>query len=231
MLATKRMLREAEEMRADTSLAASGIWVLPDTQDIFRVRAVIIGPKGTPYAGGFFCFELRADPNLYPNKPPSGKFLTTDGRVRFNPNLYACGKICLSLLGTWSGPPWTPICRMSSVLVSILGCVLTPEPLRNEPGYERTQQPKVEAYSAYVAYHTWRYAILHTLQRGLPSGFEALNDRMRAHVRANAAEYAANLQGLAQNSPRSGTCQYAGHGERFDWDALLDTWVKFVNKI
>lgn len=25
------------------------------------------------------------------------------GSVRFNPNLYACGKVCLSLLGTWSG--------------------------------------------------------------------------------------------------------------------------------
>ena len=23
--------------------------------------------------------------------------------MRFNPNLYKCGKVCLSLLGTWSG--------------------------------------------------------------------------------------------------------------------------------
>ena len=37
------------------------------------------------------------------------QFLTTGGgRVRFNPNLYACGKVCLSLLGTWSGPSWVP---------------------------------------------------------------------------------------------------------------------------
>lgn len=36
-------------------------------------------------------------------------FLTTGaGRVRFNPNLYACGKVCLSLLGTWTGPSWVP---------------------------------------------------------------------------------------------------------------------------
>lgn len=25
------------------------------------------------------------------------------GSVRFNPNLYNCGKVCLSLLGTWAG--------------------------------------------------------------------------------------------------------------------------------
>jgi hypothetical protein len=37
------------------------------------------------------------------------QFLTTGGgQVRFNPNLYNCGKVCLSLLGTWSGPSWQP---------------------------------------------------------------------------------------------------------------------------
>ena len=29
--------------------------------------------------------------------------LAGGGTVRFNPNLYNCGKVCLSLLGTWSG--------------------------------------------------------------------------------------------------------------------------------
>ena len=28
---------------------------------------------------------------------------TGRGSVRFNPNLYNCGKVCLSLLGTWPG--------------------------------------------------------------------------------------------------------------------------------
>ena len=28
---------------------------------------------------------------------------TGNGVVRFNPNLYHCGKVCLSLLGTWEG--------------------------------------------------------------------------------------------------------------------------------
>jgi ubiquitin-protein ligase len=36
--------------------------------------------------------------------PPKVQFLTTGGgRERLNPNLYACGKVCLSLLGTWPG--------------------------------------------------------------------------------------------------------------------------------
>jgi hypothetical protein len=40
---------------------------------------------------------------------PQVQFLTTGGgTVRFNPNLYNCGKVCLSLLGTWAGPSWQP---------------------------------------------------------------------------------------------------------------------------
>jgi hypothetical protein len=40
----------------------------------------------------------------FPNKPPQVLFKTTGGgRVNFNPNLYADGKVCLSLLGTWQG--------------------------------------------------------------------------------------------------------------------------------
>jgi hypothetical protein len=45
----------------------------------------------------------------YPQKPPKVQFLTTGGgTVRFNPNLYESGRVCLSLLGTWDGPSWDP---------------------------------------------------------------------------------------------------------------------------
>lgn len=70
-------------------------------------------------------------PADYPETPPMVKMTTTGGgRVRFNPNLYADGKVCLSLLGTWSGPSWDPkVSTLLQVLVSIqrsvnLSCVL-----------------------------------------------------------------------------------------------------------
>ena len=54
---------------------------------------------------------------------------------RINPNLYDCGKVCLSLLGTWSGPGWQPgRSNMLQVLVSIQGMILVEEPFYNEPG-------------------------------------------------------------------------------------------------
>ena len=61
------------------------------------------------------------------------------GGLRLNPNLYACGKVCLSLLNTWTGSgceKWNPSnSTMLQVLVSIQALVLNAKPYFNEPGY------------------------------------------------------------------------------------------------
>ncbi|BGP27322.1 hypothetical protein JCM10295v2_006290 [Rhodotorula toruloides] len=60
-------------------------------------------PGHSPYAYGLFEFDIFL-PLQYPPVNPVCWLKTTGGKkVRFNPNLYAEGKICLSLLGTWSG--------------------------------------------------------------------------------------------------------------------------------
>lgn len=68
---------------------------------------------------------------------------TGSGTVRFNPNLYKDGKVCLSLLGTWrggrnSGEEWSPAkSSIWQVLVSIQSAILGSEyPFFNEPGCE-----------------------------------------------------------------------------------------------
>ena len=62
------------------------------------------------------------------------------GGLRLNPNLYDCGKVCLSLLGTWHGQQnemWVPgQSTMLQVLVSIQALILNARPFFNEPGYE-----------------------------------------------------------------------------------------------
>lgn len=64
------------------------------------------------------------------------------GGLRLNPNLYDCGKVCLSLLGTWTGKQnemWIPDkSTMLQVLVSIQALILNAKPFFNEPGYEKT---------------------------------------------------------------------------------------------
>ena len=65
--------------------------------------ASIFRPEDTPYTGGVYQFDIYFPPK-YPHQAPMVNFRTTgNGVVRFNPNLYHCGKVCLSLLGTWEG--------------------------------------------------------------------------------------------------------------------------------
>ena len=75
--------------------------------------------------------------------------------VRFNPNLYAGGKVCLSILGTWSGESedeWRSSYSLSYVLSAIQSLIMNGSPYHNEPGYDkveggRAKKDEVEHYS------------------------------------------------------------------------------------
>ena len=98
------------------------------------LRAVIVGPAGTPYDGFLFWFDLQL-PETYPSDPPSMHYHAWNLSERLNPNLYEKGKVCLSLLGTWSGPGWDPeSSTLLQLLVSVQGLVLVDKPYYNEPG-------------------------------------------------------------------------------------------------
>ena len=86
----------------------SSVFLAIDESRMDIMRALIVPGETTPYANGMFTFDIFL-PKEYPNVPPKVQFLTTDGgRIRFNPNLYIDGRVCLSLLGTWDGPSWKP---------------------------------------------------------------------------------------------------------------------------
>ena len=62
---------------------------------------LIDGPSNTPYEDGVFLFDVML-PHDYPTSPPLFHYLSY-ASDRLNPNLYVDGKVCVSLLGTWSG--------------------------------------------------------------------------------------------------------------------------------
>lgn len=103
------------------------------------LTSVIIGPQGTPYHDGLFVFDAHFPPN-YPDVPPMVYYYS--GGVRLNPNLYECGKVCLSLLNTWTGKgneKWVPKkSTMLQVLLSIQALILNAKPFFNEPGHEKS---------------------------------------------------------------------------------------------
>ncbi len=62
---------------------------------VLQVTGVVClaGPEGTPYHGGCYMFDVFF-PQDYPNVPPLMNMATNgEGRARFNPNLYADGKV------------------------------------------------------------------------------------------------------------------------------------------
>lgn len=163
-LPTSGVLRIQHELHTLLRDPVPFIYVYADDEDITKISAFVIGPLETPYAGGFFRFDIRVGAE-YPMNPPRVILQTTDGgRVRFNPNLYADGKVCLSILGTWAGPAWSSAESLSSVLLSIQS-LMCPEPYHNEPGYEHRGDAAVKsAYNDYVRYETLRVAVVGTLK-------------------------------------------------------------------
>ena len=79
---------------------------------------MIQGPSRTPYEDGLFFFEVQL-PNDYPNSPPVFYYVSycTD---RLNPNLYEDGKVCVSLLGTWTGKVCTLIQQNDYLMILTL---------------------------------------------------------------------------------------------------------------
>lgn len=135
------MTRLAKEYKVLASSLPNTILVraYEDRSDL--LRCLIIGPQNTPYEDAPFVIDWFLD-SSFPQTPPQAHFLSwTNGNGRVNPNLYEEGKVCLSILGTWSGEKsesWSA--ARSSLLqafVSIQGLVLVKEPWFCEPAYDK----------------------------------------------------------------------------------------------
>jgi ubiquitin-conjugating enzyme E2 Z len=126
-----RLLKDVKHIFKNP-LTENGIYYIHDDSDMMKGYALIIGPSDTPYFGGNYFFEITY-PSDYPHSPPKVKYCTNGNNIRFNPNLYKCGKVCISLLNTWRGDQWTSCQSISTVLLTLC-TLLCNNPLLNEPG-------------------------------------------------------------------------------------------------
>ena len=158
----------------------NAIFVRADENRLDVMKSMIAGAEGTPYANGLFEYHLYL-PSNYPAGPPKCNLETTgSGDVRFNPNLYSCGKVCLSLLGTWRGNAsenWDPkISNLLQLLLSIQSVVMSEEVYFNEPGYEGEAgtvegEKKNEGYSNIVRLCNIKYGMIRHMEKPV-KGFE-----------------------------------------------------------
>ena len=130
-----RLLKDVKQI-IKNPLTEQGIYYVHDDVDMLKGYAMIIGPSETPYFGGFYFFEFTY-PNNYPHSPPKVKYCVNSNNIRFNPNLYTSGKVCVSLLNTWKGDQWTSCQTISTVLLTLC-TLLCNDPLLNEPGVSKT---------------------------------------------------------------------------------------------
>lgn len=183
-LAIKRILIDILDLKRDP---------LPDTflyfneSNINEIWVGIVGQPETPYDGGFFFFHIQFT-NKYPAEPPKVWFITPEPGVRFNPNLYETGKVCMSILGTWTGPEWTSVMNLRSLILS-LQTILCDNPLRNEPGLERedTKSKRNTQYNSVIRYSSLMYALHMSLSQ--PFTEPKLQKLARAYVTQNKERY------------------------------------------
>jgi ubiquitin-protein ligase len=140
----KRMSSEIPALIESSISEHAIVLIYVDKQRPNCIRYLISGPPETPYAGGLFIFDSYCG-QQYPANAPEFHFVNNGG-FRFNPNLYADGKVCLSLLGTYIGPEpnesekWNAKrSTLSQVVVSLQSQILTDQPYFNEPGYEKNK--------------------------------------------------------------------------------------------
>lgn len=192
----RALMRELRDMRRSLSCSShSSVFLRFHASNVQHMEFCIAGPPDTPYDSGLFFFDMHCT-DKYPAAAPAVRLLTTGGgTVRFNPNLYKCGKVCLSLLGTWAGPGWIPdVSNLTQVMVSIQSHILgVALPVYNEPGITPPMPKDFERLHGNGGWEqlrldTVQWAMIHVMKHP-PRGFEKV---VRLHF-THKRDYIASL--------------------------------------
>ncbi|XP_050670763.1 (E3-independent) E2 ubiquitin-conjugating enzyme isoform X3 [Leptidea sinapis] len=186
--------REIKLLKSDLP---AGVWVRGYEDRIDLLSVMIAGPERTPYEGGLFIFDVQLG-GEYPRAPPLCHYHSYCSD-RLNPNLYEDGKVCVSLLGTWSGrgvEVWGKDSSLLQVIVSLQGLILNDEPYFNEAGYEKqkgTQQGKENSrmYNEMVL-----LKLVQSMTRMTQNPPEPFREEILQHLNATAAGLCRRLEGL-----------------------------------
>ena len=197
-----RLLRDVKTLMKNP-LTDNGIFYIHDDVEVLKGYAMIVGPKDTPYFGGYYFFSLNY-PTDYPHSPPKVTYHTNGDGIRFNPNLYKCGKVCISLLNTWRGEQWTSCQTISSVLLTLC-TLLCKDPLLNEPGINNAHKD-FASYSRIIEYKNIEIAYLHMInkdERSFSPKFDVFYGYMKEYFYKNAEAIAENLEKHKNESPQA----------------------------
>ena len=174
----KRLLKDVRQL-VKYPLIDNGIYYSHDESDMTIGYAMIVGPSDTPYFGGYYFFKFNY-PFDYPFTPPKVTYMTNDGLTRFNPNLYKCGKVCVSILNTWSGDKWSSCQTINSILLTLCS-LLNKAPLENEPCQTKSS-PDFIPYQKSIEFKNIDFSICDMfLKNKIPQPFQIFYPFMKEH--------------------------------------------------
>lgn len=231
-IATNRLMNEWVELhKSEKELNDMGIYFSCDEDNLFKAKAMIIGPDDTPYARCpfFFTFEFT---HKYPFKPPKAVFRTGNGKARLHPNLYVDGKVCLSMLNTWSGPSWSSCNSFRSVLIAIQS-IMNDNPITSEPSYEdekKKKGSKAQKYHDTVQHECYSIALTNQITK-VPSGFEEYIHIIKDYVKKNIYWYIELLNNLtSKDGQQEGNVLY-GMNITYNYTYILNKLMTYYNSI
>ncbi|PWN26242.1 putative ubiquitin-conjugating enzyme E2 [Jaminaea rosea] len=126
---------------------------LKDESNLYHWEIMIIGPADTLYEGGFLRAELIFPPE-YPLLPPELKFNTP----MWHPNVYADGKLCISILHAPgvdqygfedASERWLPVHTVESILVSVISLLSADVPNLDSPANVDAAKQVREDFAGY----------------------------------------------------------------------------------
>ena len=227
----RRLVKDVRDI-VKQPLHEHGIYYHHDEEDMMKGYAMIVGPEDTPYFGGFYFFEL-AYPGDYPHTPPVATYCTNAENIRFNPNLYKCGKVCISLLNTWRGEQWTS-CQSISTILLTLCTLLNREPLLNEPGISEKHRD-FDNYHKIIAFKNVEIAMLDVLQKNPRTynntKFDVFDEHVHRHFSSNVTKVKEFLEKKKKSEPlqRVTTSLYKME-YCIDYKKLLEHFTEVVKK-
>ena len=205
----KRLARERERLPENSQ----DCFINWKDDNLTSFDAYIVGPEDSLYKHKFI--KLKFDvPSNYPLIPPKVKFIQHSGD-RIHPNLYIDGKVCLSILGTWPGDPWSYSMTIEGVLITIRSL------LDNNPYLHEPKQSDNPAFNRYVRYNTWRWLLLEYLDHERDSDAKAF---LQQYIQQHGTDMVAELerQRLAEQYCGQLTSPYMrGRSQIPDYDTLL----------
>ena len=226
--AIKRIINIDMKRIKELNLENQGIYIEFDEDNMMKAKALIIGPKDTLYENGFLLFSIIF-PNNYPFSPPDIKY-HSQNNIRIHPNIYTNGKICLSILGTWSGPSWTSAMDIINVLITIQS-LLDNNPLQNEPGYENNKHNLCiyKNYNKVIKYNTIRSLIINLLNNDLGE-LNLFRNIIHNHFKENKDDILLKIEENIEIKEEVKIGIYRIHA-LIDYKRLKNKYMKLLNNI